>query len=72
LKKPVNTETLDKLFGDIMANSGTKFKQILLVEDHKAQSQALRDLMQSQGITVDQALTANRPLGCCTKTNTSA
>ncbi|PAW94268.1 hypothetical protein CKK33_12535 [Mucilaginibacter sp. MD40] len=55
LKKPVNTETLDKLFGDIMARSGTKFTQILLVEDHKAQSQALKDLMQSQGITVDQA-----------------
>jgi CheY-like chemotaxis protein/signal transduction histidine kinase/CHASE3 domain sensor protein len=55
LKKPVNTETLDKLFGDIMANSGTRFKQILLVEDHKAQSQALKDLMQGQGITVDQA-----------------
>ncbi|MFD0794454.1 response regulator [Mucilaginibacter litoreus] len=55
LKKPVNTETLDKLFGDIMARSGTKFTQILLVEDHKAQSQALKDLMQGQGITVDQA-----------------
>ncbi|MBK0378996.1 response regulator [Mucilaginibacter segetis] len=55
LKKPVNTETLDKLFADIMVNSGTKFKQILLVEDHKAQSQALKDLMQNQGITVDQA-----------------
>jgi CheY-like chemotaxis protein/CHASE3 domain sensor protein len=55
LKKPVNTETLDKLFGDIMSKSGTKFTQILLVEDHKAQSQALKDLMQSQGITVDQA-----------------
>jgi CheY-like chemotaxis protein len=55
LKKPVNTETLDKLFADIMANSGTRFTQILLVEDHKTQSQALKDLMQSQGITVDQA-----------------
>jgi CheY-like chemotaxis protein/CHASE3 domain sensor protein len=55
LKKPVNTETLDKLFSDIMANSGTRFTQILLVEDHKMQSQALKDLMQSQGITVDQA-----------------
>jgi CheY-like chemotaxis protein/signal transduction histidine kinase/CHASE3 domain sensor protein len=55
LKKPVNTETLDKLFSDIMANSGTRFTQILLVEDHKTQSQALKDLMQSQGITVDQA-----------------
>jgi CheY-like chemotaxis protein/CHASE3 domain sensor protein len=55
LKKPVNTEALDKLFGDIMAKSGTKFTQILLVEDHKAQSQALKELMQNQGITVDQA-----------------
>nr|WP_294946517.1 response regulator [uncultured Mucilaginibacter sp.] len=55
LKKPVDTETLDKLFTDIMVSSGTRFKQILLVEDHRAQSQALRDLMQSQGITVDQA-----------------
>ena len=55
LKKPVNTETLDKLFSDIMVNSGTKFTQILLVEDHKAQSQALKDMMESQGITVDQA-----------------
>ncbi|MEO3407980.1 response regulator [Mucilaginibacter sp. CAU 1740] len=55
LKKPINTETLDKLFADIMVQSGTKFKQILLVEDHKAQSQALKELMQNQGITVDQA-----------------
>ncbi|MDR6944632.1 response regulator [Mucilaginibacter pocheonensis] len=55
LKKPINTETLDKLFADIMLQSGTRFKQILLVEDHKAQSQALKEMMQSQGITVDQA-----------------
>lgn len=55
MKKPINTETLDKLFADIMVQSGTRFKQILLVEDHKAQSQALKDLMQGQGITVDQA-----------------
>jgi CheY-like chemotaxis protein len=55
LKKPINTETLDKLFADIMMQNGTKFKQILLVEDHKAQSQALKDMMQGQGITVDQA-----------------
>jgi CheY-like chemotaxis protein/CHASE3 domain sensor protein len=55
LKKPINTETLDKLFADIMLQNGTKFKQILLIEDHKAQSQALKDMMQGQGITVDQA-----------------
>jgi CheY-like chemotaxis protein/signal transduction histidine kinase/CHASE3 domain sensor protein len=55
LKKPINTETLDKLFADIMLQSGTRFKQILLVEDHKAQSQALKEMMHGQGITVDQA-----------------
>jgi CheY-like chemotaxis protein/signal transduction histidine kinase/CHASE3 domain sensor protein len=55
LKKPIDTGTLDKLFGDIIANTGTPFKQILLVEDHKAQSQALKEMMQANGITVDQA-----------------
>lgn len=55
LKKPIDTATLDKLFGDIMVQSGVKFKQILLVEDHLAQSQALKEMMQSNGINVDQA-----------------
>jgi len=55
LKKPINAETLDKLFADIMLQSGTRFKHILLIEDHKAQSQALKDMMQDNGITVDQA-----------------
>jgi len=55
LKKPIDTGTLDKLFADIMLQSGAKFKQILLVEDHKAQSQALKEMMEGQGITVDQA-----------------
>lgn len=55
LKKPIDAGALDKLFGDIMVNTGTKFKQILLVEDHKAQSQALKEMMQANGITVDQA-----------------
>jgi FixJ family two-component response regulator len=42
LKKPINTETLDKLICRYYGQSGTKFTQILLVEDHKAQSQALK------------------------------
>jgi len=54
LKKPIDTGILDKLFSD-MQQSGGKFKQILLVEDHKAQSQALKDMMEGQGIIVDQA-----------------
>ncbi|MEO6148848.1 MAG: response regulator [Mucilaginibacter sp.] len=55
IKKPIDTNALDKLFNDMMQQSGSKFKQILLVEDHQAQSQALKDMMESQGITVDQA-----------------
>jgi CheY-like chemotaxis protein len=60
MKKPINTETLDKLFTDMMTQSGVQFKQILLVEDHEAQSQALKDLMLKQGITVDQAFTGEQ------------
>ncbi|MFD1256573.1 response regulator [Mucilaginibacter terrae] len=60
MKKPINTETLDKLFNDMMNQSGVQFKQILLVEDHEAQSQALKDLMQKQGIAVDQAFTGEQ------------
>jgi CheY-like chemotaxis protein/CHASE3 domain sensor protein len=55
LKKPIDTNTLDKLFVDIMQQNGTRFKQILLVEDNRTQSQALNEMMQSQDITVDQA-----------------
>jgi len=55
LKKPIDTGTLNKLFEDIMKQDGSKFKQILLIEDNKTQSQALNELMQNQGITVDQA-----------------
>jgi len=55
LKKPIDTNTLDKLFTDIMIQTGTRFTQILLVEDNKTQSEALVDMLKNQGITVDQA-----------------
>ncbi len=55
LKKPIPAGALDKLFNDIIEHSGVKFKQILLIEDNKVQSHALHHLMQSQGITIDQA-----------------
>ncbi|MGZ3756800.1 MAG: response regulator [Mucilaginibacter sp.] len=54
-KKPIDTSALDKLFNDIIQESGDNFTQILLVEDHKEQSQALRELMINNGISVDQA-----------------
>jgi signal transduction histidine kinase/CheY-like chemotaxis protein/CHASE3 domain sensor protein len=55
LKKPIDKDILDKLFGELMLQSGKKFRQILLIEDNKIQSKALNELMQSRGITVDQA-----------------
>jgi CheY-like chemotaxis protein len=54
LKKPIDTGVLDKLFGDMQQSSG-KFDQILLIEDHQTQSQALKEMMEGQGITVAQA-----------------
>lgn len=51
IKKPVETTALDKLFSDI----SSRFKQILLIEDNRAQSNAINDQMRNQGITVDQA-----------------
>jgi CheY-like chemotaxis protein/CHASE3 domain sensor protein len=57
MKKPINTDALNKLFADIIQQSSTAVKQILLVEDHEAQSDALKELMQKQGITVAQAFT---------------
>ncbi len=55
LKKPVDTGALDKLFGDIIQQSGVNFKQVLLAEDHKEQSHALKEMLENKGITVDQA-----------------
>ncbi|GAB3906035.1 response regulator [Mucilaginibacter boryungensis] len=55
MKKPIDTATLDKLFNEMVTQSGVAFKQILLVEDHEAQSEALREMMEKQGIAVDQA-----------------
>lgn len=55
MKKPIAIETIDRLFSDIMLQSGIAFKQILLIEDNKIQSAALHELMLSLSITVDQA-----------------
>lgn len=55
LKKPIDTDVLSKLFNDMKQQSGIAFKQILLIEDHESQSSALKELMEGQGITVDQA-----------------
>jgi len=55
LKKPVDPGVLNRLFNDIMSQSGEKFRKVLLIEDNKTQNNALKELMQTQGITVDQA-----------------
>lgn len=55
IKKPIDTNVIDKLFGDITQQTGVNFKHILLAEDHEAQSHALKELLEDRGITVDQA-----------------
>jgi CheY-like chemotaxis protein/signal transduction histidine kinase len=55
IKKPVDPNAIDKLFNDIMSQSGGKFKKVLLVEDNKTQNNALKELMEGQHIAVDQA-----------------
>lgn len=60
MKKPIKAEAIDKLFGEVLSQTGEQIKQILLVEDHYEQSDALRDLMQKQGIGVEQAFTGEQ------------
>jgi CheY-like chemotaxis protein len=55
LKKPIDTNTLDNLFSDILKQGEVVFKKILLAEDHKAQSPVLKELLESRGIIVDRA-----------------
>ncbi len=55
IKKPTDTQALEKLFTEMAAQSGTVFKKVLLIEDDKTQSQAIFELMKNQGIDVDQA-----------------
>jgi CheY-like chemotaxis protein/signal transduction histidine kinase/CHASE3 domain sensor protein len=69
LKKPVDTNSLDKLFGDIIHQSGANFKHVLLVEDHELQSEALKKLLEGKGITVDQAFNGGSALKMLNENN---
>ncbi|MDB5024014.1 MAG: hypothetical protein JWP78_1769 [Mucilaginibacter sp.] len=55
LKKPIDPHMLNNLFGDILKQSEVVFKKILLAEDRKLQSPALKELLESRGIRVDRA-----------------
>jgi len=55
VKKPTDTYILEKLFGDVAALNGSAIKHVLLIEDNKAQSEGINELMKSRGITADQA-----------------
>ena len=62
MKKPVDAKAIDKLFDELMLQTGTKFKHILLVEDNAVQSEAINELMGNQGVTVDQAFNGESAL----------
>ena len=55
LKKPIDTDILNKLFTQLAGKNGTGFNRILLIEDQKLQSLVLKEMMEKQGIVVEQA-----------------
>ncbi|HTE02238.1 MAG TPA: response regulator [Mucilaginibacter sp.] len=69
LRKSSDTSVLDKLFKDIIHRSGASFKQVLLAEDHEAQSHALKHLLEGQGIAVDQAFDGESTLKMLNENN---
>ncbi|MGZ3834410.1 MAG: response regulator [Mucilaginibacter sp.] len=69
LRKPVDSDALDQLFGDIVQQNGVNFKQVLLAEDHEMQSNALKELLEERGIAVDQAFDGESALKMLSESN---
>ncbi len=63
IKKPIELSALDNIFSQI-TNTGsvTNYKNILLVEDHQIQSDALAEMFRSKNINVQQAFTGAETL----------
>jgi signal transduction histidine kinase/DNA-binding response OmpR family regulator/CHASE3 domain sensor protein len=55
LKKPIDPNMLNNLFSDILRQNEVVFKKILIAEDRKLQSPALKELFECRGISVDRA-----------------
>lgn len=62
IKKPVEKDQLDQVFHSIIGPSELNYKNILLVEDHQIQSDALAELFRSKSISVQQAFTGKEAL----------
>lgn len=62
IKKPVDINMLDKVFSSIMQPGEVAYKNILLVEDHEVQSEALASLFRDQHIEVRQAYTGEEAM----------
>nr|MBC7611782.1 response regulator [Pseudopedobacter sp.] len=62
IKKPIDKDQLDHVFKSIIEPNNLDYKNILLVEDHHIQSDALAGLFRSKNIKVQQAFTGEETL----------
>ncbi|MEO5911258.1 MAG: response regulator [Pelobium sp.] len=62
IKKPVDISMLDNVFSSIMQAGEVDYKNILLVEDHEVQSDALASLFRAKNIDVKQAYTGEEAM----------
>lgn len=57
LKKPVELDALDHIFSQINTDNSKAYQNILLVEDHQVQSDALAKMFRERNVNVQQAYT---------------
>ncbi|HET8828894.1 MAG TPA: response regulator [Pelobium sp.] len=69
IKKPIDLNALDDIFNQTIASNIQNFQNILLVEDHQVQSDALAEMFRTRNVKVDQAYTGAETLALLAKQN---
>jgi CheY-like chemotaxis protein/CHASE3 domain sensor protein len=67
ISKPVDKDQLDQVFHTIIEPDTLHYKNILLVEDHQVQSDALAEIFRNKDINVKQAFTGQEALASLEK-----
>lgn len=62
IKKPVDLSMLDDILSNTITNNTQNYQNILLVEDHQVQSDALAEMFRDRGVNVDQAFSGAETL----------
>lgn len=62
IKKPIDVNALDAVFSQSIGGSSQNYQNILLVEDHQVQSDALAKMFRDRNINVQQAYTGAETL----------